>query len=356
MLRVSEQAFDLRHEPLSAARAEALRALLDDLTHHVATFEGREAAVLIPLYEVDGRVHVVLTRRTETVSTHRGQISFPGGARDDDDDDLLATALRETEEEIGLPVGAVAPLGLLGTLPTYGTEFVVSSYVGSIVRPEAWQPSEHEIDEIIELPLDALAAVRTTEIRERDGMRWRMPVFELDGHRVWGFTAFILARLLDLASPTLVEGGTPTSLVIHPASADAIIGELHDGDARFDWTGIYWVDGERLILGPYRGAFPAGHDTIEIPEGVCGAVAAAARTEIVPDVRRRAGHIACDLSTRSEVVAPIMLQGRVAGVLDVDSNQLAAFDARTVALIEATAARIAALADRPGYEPPVQII
>ena len=346
----------MKHDPLSSARAEALRSLLDDLNHHPATFAGREAAVLIPLYETDGRVHVVLTRRSEMVSTHRGQISFPGGARDEEDDDLLTTALRETEEEIGLPVGAVAPLGLLGTLPTYGTEFVVSAYVASIVRPEAWLPSEHEIDEIIELPLDRLIEVRTTEIRERDRMRWRMPVFEVDGHRVWGFTAFILARMLDLAAPALVDDPQEGSLVIHPASADAIIGELHDSDERFGWTGIYWVDGEQLILGPYRGTFPEGHDTITIPEGVCGAVAAAARTEVVPDVRQRPGHIACELNTRSEVVAPIMLEGRVVGVLDVDSDQVDAFDRSAVALVEATASRIAALADRPGYEPPVQIV
>lgn len=344
------------HEPLSSARAEALRAVLGDLRHHEVRFDGRPAAVLIPLYEVDGRVHVVLTRRSETMSTHAGQISFPGGARDDVDDDLLATALRETEEEIGLPVGAVAPLGLLGTLPTYGTQFVVSAYVGSIVRPEAWVPSAHEIDEIIELPLDALVAARTTEIRQRDKMRWRMPVFEVDGHRVWGFTAFILARMLDLAAPILVADPREGSLVIHPTSADLIVGELHEHDDRFDWTGIYWIDGDQLILGPYRGTFPEGHDTIEIPNGVCGAVAASGVTEIVPDVRQRPGHIACELSTRSEVVVPILLEGRVVGVLDVDSNALDAFDHSTVALIEATAARIAALADRPGYEPPVQII
>jgi hypothetical protein len=109
----------------------------------------------------------------------------------------------------------------------------------------------------------------------------------------------------------------------------------------FDWVGVYWVSGEVLELGPYAGAHPDGHERITIPEGVCGAVAASGLTEIVPDVSARAGHIACELSTRSEVVAPIVRQGRVVGVLDVDSDTLDAFGTREVRAIEEAAAGIA---------------
>lgn len=331
-------------EPLSPARAGALQRILAALPEHRIT-GGREAAVLVPLYEHDGEVHVVLTRRPEWMPTHAGQISFPGGSRERRDRDLLATAIREADEEIGLAKEAVTSLGLLGTLPTYATEFVVSAYVASITRPEEWRPSADEIDEIIELPLPALAEARTNEIRERDGYRWAMPVFEVDGHRVWGFTAFILAKLLDVAAPELLNGPVP-AMRISEEEADRIIQELHDSEETFDWTGIYWRRGEDLVLGPYRGAHPAGHELIHIPDGVCGAVAKSGETEVVPDVRARPGHIACEISTRSEVVTPIYLMGEVVGVLDVDSNTPDAFDADRVARIEAFAARLGAVAER----------
>lgn len=108
----------------------------------------------------------------------------------------------------------------------------------------------------------------------------------------------------------------------------------------FDWVGVYWVEGSDLVLGPFVGPPPDGHERIRIPEGVCGAVAASGRTEVVPDVRARPGHIACDLNTRSEVVVPIVKAGAVVGVLDVDSNTLDAFGEDEVAAIEAAARRL----------------
>jgi L-methionine (R)-S-oxide reductase len=128
--------------------------------------------------------------------------------------------------------------------------------------------------------------------------------------------------------------------VIDQDKAREVVERLAASDPRFDWTGIYWVDGEDLRLGPYVGEHPSGHETIPIPEGVCGAVAASGQTEVVPDVRARPGHIACDLHTRSEVVAPIRLSGRVIGVLDVDSNTVDAFGPGEVAAIEQAAAAI----------------
>lgn len=105
--------------------------------------------------------------------------------------------------------------------------------------------------------------------------------------------------------------------------------------------GVYLLDGDVLVLGPFRG-LPTEHDRIPLGEGVCGAVAASGRTEVVPDVRARPGHIACDIDTRSEVVAPILSEGRVVGVLDVDSNTPDAFGDRDVAVVEAAAAALGA--------------
>jgi len=126
------------------------------------------------------------------------------------------------------------------------------------------------------------------------------------------------------------------------ALIERTVARLHDQEPTFDWVGVYLLEGEMLVLGPFRGQ-PTEHDRISLGDGVCGSVATTGRTENVPDVRNRTGHIACDINTRSELVAPIVgRDGRVAGVLDVDSNALNAFGEREIALIEEAAAAIAA--------------
>ena len=114
---------------------------------------------------------------------------------------------------------------------------------------------------------------------------------------------------------------------------DRTVASLHEQEPAFDWVGVYFVDGDTLVLGPFRGE-PTEHERIAVGQGVCGGVAATGETEVVPDVRERPGHIVCDLKTRSEVVAPIVRDGRVLGVLDVDSNTVDAFGEREVAVIE----------------------
>lgn len=101
--------------------------------------------------------------------------------------------------------------------------------------------------------------------------------------------------------------------------------EIHHSDARFDWTGFYRnVGGDLLKIGPYQG----GHGCLVIPfsRGVCGAAARLGQVQIVADVDAFPGHIACSSSTRSEIVLPVWQGGALLGVLDIDSNQPAAFD------------------------------
>lgn len=102
--------------------------------------------------------------------------------------------------------------------------------------------------------------------------------------------------------------------------------ELHHADARFDWTGFYRVtQPETLRIGPYQG----GHGCLVIPfsRGVCGAAARTGEVQLIDDVEAFAGHIACSSSTRSEIVLPVRsAAGTLIGVLDIDSNQVAAFD------------------------------
>jgi putative methionine-R-sulfoxide reductase with GAF domain len=121
------------------------------------------------------------------------------------------------------------------------------------------------------------------------------------------------------------------------------VARLHRVESTFDWVGVYILRHHMLVLGPYRGT-PTEHVRIPLGEGVCGSVAATGQTEVVPDVLLRPGHIACDIATRSEVVVPIIRDGRVLGVLDVDSNTPDAFGEREVRKIEQAATRIASKA------------
>jgi putative methionine-R-sulfoxide reductase with GAF domain len=126
-----------------------------------------------------------------------------------------------------------------------------------------------------------------------------------------------------------------------PELIERTVARLHRDEPAFDWVGVYLVEGDALVLGPDRGN-PTEHDRIPLGQGVCGAVARTGQVEVVPDVRARPGHIACDIATRSEAVAPIVQDGTVFGVLDVDSNEPDAFGPREVGVIERAAREIAA--------------
>jgi len=116
--------------------------------------------------------------------------------------------------------------------------------------------------------------------------------------------------------------------------------ELHHAFDHFDWTGFYRaVDDDLLVVGPYQGGH--GCQRIEFGRGVCGVAAAEKRTIVVDDVDEFPGHIACDASSRSEVVVPVMRSdGSVLAVLDVDSNREAAFDAADVEGLEELCRRL----------------
>ena len=114
------------------------------------------AAVLVPLFYKEDEYNLLLTERTDTVRDHKGQISFPGGARELADLTLLDTALRESKEEIGLDAGAVEVLGELDETLTLHTNYLVSPFVGVIPWPYQFKIDPKEVKQIIEVPLPAL--------------------------------------------------------------------------------------------------------------------------------------------------------------------------------------------------------
>jgi len=162
------------------------------------------AAVLLPLFMKDRSYHILFTKRTDRVKHHKGEISFPGGNYDATDEDIVATALREAHEEIGLRPQDVALVGALDEVRTL-SDFVVSPFVGFIPYPYTFIPSPEETEEIIILPLaDFLTeGVLAEEYMTYQERTERVSTYHCGRHVIWGATARILRQFLELIS----EGG-----------------------------------------------------------------------------------------------------------------------------------------------------
>ena len=117
------------------------------------------------------------------------------------------------------------------------------------------------------------------------------------------------------------------------------VGLLKDGVPRYTWVGIYLLDGNELVLGPFVGK-PSPHTRIPLGRGICGAAAAEKTTIVVDDVNADPRYLACSLETKSEIVVPIMNGDRVLGEIDIDSDRPAAFGEADRQLLEAVAARL----------------
>jgi 8-oxo-dGTP pyrophosphatase MutT (NUDIX family) len=141
----------------------------------------------------------VFTRRRTDLRRHAGEISFPGGRQDPEDAGLAETALREAEEEIGLPRARVTLLGELPPVSTFVTNYVIHPFVGLIPAGLRWEASPAEVDAVLELPLDALRTGRTRTRMERRGISFETDAYVVDEHLIWGATARILESLLERA-------------------------------------------------------------------------------------------------------------------------------------------------------------
>ena len=135
--------------------------------------KSRPAAVLIPLFFKNNQAHLLFTKRTDYVEHHKGQISFPGGSRDDGDATLEITALRETEEEVGIKSNHVTILGQTDVFLT-NTHFLVTPFVGFYNYPYPYNINDGEIDRLIEIPLAHFFNDDIFEIKpyEKNGYQW----------------------------------------------------------------------------------------------------------------------------------------------------------------------------------------
>ena len=158
------------------------------------------AAVLLPIVDRAGVPYILFAKRTDRVGHHKGQISFPGGVIERRDATPLDAALREAEEEIALPRKAVEPLGVIDDTETVATRFVITPIVGVVRHPVAWQPDGHEIERVIEVPFELLAAEGSCRVEqwERDGVQRPVYFFDYQADTIWGATARILVQFLEL--------------------------------------------------------------------------------------------------------------------------------------------------------------
>ena len=174
---------------------------------HIVDANRVKAAVLVPIYNKQGQYHILFIKRTENVKEHKGQISFPGGNPEAGDRTLLDTALRECAEETGLSTEDAEVLGELDDEVTTTSNYIVSPFVAAIPWPYQFKVNEEEVEEIIEVPISALldknCLHRDTELL--DGKSVDSYAYHYQGRIIWGATARILHRFLDIFTQAMPD-------------------------------------------------------------------------------------------------------------------------------------------------------
>lgn len=179
----------------SGVRVQAARNYRPD------TSNAKIGAVLIALYPDNGVIRTVLMKRPDYDGTHSGQISFPGGKVEDVDEDIIATALREAEEEVNIKPDDVTVIGQLTELYIPPSNFLVHPVLGILNKAPDLVPDQHEVESIHTPKVDYLLRediIDETDILLSTGFKFKTPSFKVDGHTVWGATAMIIAELREL--------------------------------------------------------------------------------------------------------------------------------------------------------------
>ena len=197
---------NLRDSARVLALLRARLRSLDTASSLVDVLEGerpdaRKSAVLLALFAQDGETHLAFIRRASTLRAHSGEIAFPGGSYDQEDTSLVATALREAFEEIGLLPGRVEVLGLLPPVFTVVSNFLILPVVAYLPSgPGTLLAQATEVAEVLLLPLAALAdpTIAHTEIWNNNGRSREVFFYDYGSLRIWGATGRILASLLAL--------------------------------------------------------------------------------------------------------------------------------------------------------------
>ena len=185
---------------INRTQIERLRARLSDPASIGKIPAGpiRAAAVLMPIFERGGELHLVFIRRSDRVESHRGQVAFPGGRVDPSDDTLMTTALREAWEEVAIDPAQVELLGGFEGATARVSDIFVTPFVGVIPSAEGLRPDPSEVAEIFDVPI---AAIRDDRFRRehrfvRDGVEHGYPAVIYGGQTIWGLTLRFVEELL----------------------------------------------------------------------------------------------------------------------------------------------------------------
>jgi 8-oxo-dGTP pyrophosphatase MutT (NUDIX family) len=158
----------------------------------------RRGSVLIPLLRDGGEYKILFTKRTDTVEVHKGQMSFPGGRIDEGDRSLLDTALRETEEEIGLLRQSVVVLGRIDDVCTLSSDYIIHSFVGQIPYPYPFRPNSGEVEKVIQVPLKLFFGGEEILPVNYEGRIYENLTYTFDGEVIWGATARIMRNFVEI--------------------------------------------------------------------------------------------------------------------------------------------------------------
>jgi 8-oxo-dGTP pyrophosphatase MutT (NUDIX family) len=206
---------DLRTRSRSTA---SIRSQLERLAHLLQQRVRRDidadppllrAGVLLPLLLGEDGVELLFTRRTDTVLTHKGQISFPGGQREDSDAETVETALRESYEEIGLEPSRVTVLGQLDDVFTSVSGFVITPVVGLVEGGIGeLRPAPDEVKSFLVVPVSTLldSSVHTTETRRFEGQDYRIHYYTVGDDVIWGATGRIVYQFLKAWQEAATDG------------------------------------------------------------------------------------------------------------------------------------------------------
>jgi 8-oxo-dGTP pyrophosphatase MutT (NUDIX family) len=195
------------HSPGIGDYLERLRSTLkraDAVARPHPGTELKAAAVLVPLIRRNGELQVVYTRRSDRLASHRGEVAFPGGRFDRRDRHLLAAALREAYEEVGIEPQTVEVLGSFEGRRTRSTDIMVTPFVGMLRGTPELRPDPKEVAEIFEVPLSALADPRYRGAHrwERSGATSHRPAILYRRQVIWGLTYELTMRFLQLILPS----------------------------------------------------------------------------------------------------------------------------------------------------------
>ncbi len=198
--------------------------MLDDLLRRMQGYRPRtlpiagglpQAAVLLPITR-NAEPGLVLTLRASGMTTHGGEVAFPGGRRDPEDLDLISTALREAHEEIGLPSGLVEVLGPLSTLVSrHGIE--VTPYVGLVPDYVEYKANDAEIASVFTVPLAYFREDPRQMTHRIDylGKSWYVPSYQYGEYKIWGLTAIMVVELVNVLYDAGIELNRPSAIFTH---------------------------------------------------------------------------------------------------------------------------------------------